>query len=460
LAQVKDIIGLIFVTDLVESVSNFESLFFVKMPTDFDPKKKYKIIEEFADSSFNKEHNREILKRPQLGPQIELALNDPYTHIFHFEICRIGTIRNISILLQCGICLSDIKEVCLNENISGETIMKLPFAEKYANPRIWNVIRKNTELLDNLSDDEFYMLCKNPYAISYIEQQPLRINNRRSYSALFNNPGAITFILAQNFSGDFMFMLGTRHPHFYPFFNHELCQESLRGEYPFFLTQKLIKNPAAKELIRQNIVEIVRDPTVHYEEIPKYPHLFDIVVENRHLFGRTKCIQNLNLNTAAVEYLKLHPNLIRQEYLAANEAAIDMIEDYLMRRRRNPHRASSLIYKSLSQNPAAIGLLRKFRKLLPPYTILENPNIFEEVNEKVFYDKWENRWRKRENANDKKQKKINRYGDLYPFPQVFMGMGCGLMLKIVFEETTFKEIIAPLIMLLGFVFIIFDAIYR
>jgi len=98
------------------------------------------------------------------------------------------------------------------------------------------------------------------------------------------------------------------------------------------------------------------------------------------MFG-CSVLDNLNLNPAAIPYLKHHPYLIRWYLLATLEEATDVAVERL-----NTGRDEHDIYVGFTQNPAAV------KYIVSPKNdrILTNPNIFEEISE----EEWEKSFKK------------------------------------------------------------------
>ena len=141
-----------------------------------------------------------------------------------------------------------IKYICYNEGISGETLLKLQHPDKYANRRIWPLIKDDQRLLDNLSENEFFYLCKNPLAVEYVTNQSHRLTDL-CVRELIHNQGAIEYC-QNNVHGSLLLIYGTRYPHFYPYFDFGLIERN--KELITYIANKLFANPAAREYIREN----------------------------------------------------------------------------------------------------------------------------------------------------------------------------------------------------------------
>jgi hypothetical protein len=72
--------------------------------------------------------------------------------------------------LSCDICIrTNCDTICKNRNISGQTLIRLKPYIDHSNPKIWDEIKDDIKLLEQLSGDDYYDLLQNPCSMSYLE---------------------------------------------------------------------------------------------------------------------------------------------------------------------------------------------------------------------------------------------------------------------------------------------------
>jgi len=312
------------------------------------------------------------LRCPQLGPYFDEKIKNAGEHITGCKYRKEEGKITIEEWLKCGACIKRTQWIAENPNISGDALLRLNYPEIYAHPNIWPKIYTDTWTLVEISSSRFLYLCTNPSALPYIEEHKDRIPDD-CWPALFENPGAIDFIISQGFSGKLMVDYGARYPHFYPYYDYNYCRQILRGQIVNgHLCKCLIENVSAKKLIEENIREIVKAYKTEVDYfIVGCQHLVDLVISHIELFTSEDCLFSMNQNCTMVPYLEQTPHLIRWGVFGLIAKDMSRVEAYIS---TNPSELDDLLYY-LNQNPAALGFLR----LHPEYiknSLQHNPNIF------------------------------------------------------------------------------------
>jgi len=282
-----------------------------------------------------------MLTDPKLGPELEKKVEEMYEKkkIKPIKYCTVLTpyssyTKAITHILNCCSCLKQYEDyICRNPNISGETLMEMRRAtlSKYQNPNIWDALNANPNIIYRRNGLECNALCSNPRPeiIAEIEKRPEQI---RSYClpALFDNPSAVNLIIRQKFDGEKMVKYGTKHPHFYPYFDLELCKKILcdpkHTDLRIFFD--LCANEAARDLIAQNFEAIILCYPHYYGIVAQYKHHWNLVQQNISDFIDMPALGYLNLNPYAVEFLRNRPYLIKWKWIVENAEAYSLVSDY------------------------------------------------------------------------------------------------------------------------------------
>jgi len=352
------------------------------MSLNFDPTKKYRLIPEVLDVECPC-MVYDVLCSPFMAKFLEEKITR--APVDWNEMVRCGRRhRYIGEYLNCYACLGyGLFYISANEGLSGETLKKLPSPHKYANPIIWDSIKDDKKLLNNLSEEDMYHLLYNPYGISYMEARIPELKDKdRVKSAIFYNPSANDFVIAQGYSKQTMFEYGSREGRFFKYFDMEYCEKVLTGKIDRGVGAAidLIYNIEAKELVRKHvrtIMEIYDGYLGRY--ITTYSELIDIVLENIDLFQSYGSLTGLNhnQNPAAIEYLENNPDKIIHTELAINKKATHIIIPYLETLMETKHYFLDRDLRNrLSRNSAMVPFLRRHPEFMTHY-IFCNRNIFE-----------------------------------------------------------------------------------
>jgi len=341
----------------------------------------YRLIPEVANLEIKwicrRSEMKNILSRPELGPLISRTMYGYKSKLWRIygSGCPVHKtdIKKVGDILTCPACLFEYVDIwCDNRGLDYELVKEhINMFHMCSNPAMWDPKRFDafSKKFSNIYSVFIYDFCKNPKAMPIIESNTHLINEK-ALKILFDNEGAINFILDQGFNGVQMVEYGAEHEHFFPYFDYKYCRNILYGEeINAPLMVRLGQNSLMKHLFRENMDRLIEKYPRDYPRLMRKKHLAEIFIEkivSLHVPAR----HEFNANPGAIEFLRNNPQYIFPVRLAANPEGIPLLEEH--------YGDNLILYKTpLNKNPSAIPLLRRKPHLIDDF-ILENPNIFEE----------------------------------------------------------------------------------